>query len=130
MATSLISWEQVVRACPKETAAVAALLHKYDIGLNDFFRGIIGDKDWHDVVDLRDCHMDITEMDEAKLEDSIINDLQAHWDALTASFEAATEKEGLCYRVSEIVFENENEHNETPLLAVELAPVSRGDSPN
>src|SRR5262249_23543006 len=120
MATSLISWEQVVRVCPKETAAISELLHKYDIGLNDFFRGIIGYKDWHDVVDLRDCHMDITEMEEAKLEDSIINDLQAHWDALTASFEAATEKEGLCNRIAGIIFENEYEYNEKALFDIEL----------
>jgi hypothetical protein len=120
MATSLISWEQVVRVCPKETTAVTALLHKYDIGLNDFFRGIIGHKDWHDVVDLRDCHMDITEMAEAKLEDSIINNLQAHWDALTASFQTATEKEGLCNRITGIIFENEYEYNEKALFDIEL----------
>ena len=120
MATSLIGWEQIVHICPKEGATISELLDKYDIRLNDFFRGIIDEMDWHDVVDLRDCHIDVTEMEEAKLEDAIINKLQANWHALTASFETATEKEGLCNRITGIIFENEYEYNEKALFNIEL----------
>src|SRR5262249_53414466 len=120
-ATSLISWEQIAHICPKESAAISELLDMYDIRLNDFFRGVIEDMDWHDVVNLRDCHIDVTEMEEAKLEDAIINQLRAHWDALTASFEVATEKEGLCNRITGIIFEeNEYENNEKALFDIEL----------
>lgn len=122
MAPCRMTWEELSEDCPEETAAIKSLLDEYDIELNRFLRALIDDEDWHDVVDIRDLHLRIGEVEEARLEDSVIQQLEDAWRQLTTSFRNKTESEGLCYYISEIVFENEFDYNDQAFFEVELAP--------
>jgi len=115
-------WEEILLTCPKEWAAIRYVLDEYGIELDAFLGGLAGGKDWHEVVDIRDCHLEIGELEEAKLEDSIIDRLRNGWDTLAAWFERETESEGLCRRINGINHLVDEYGRETFEIEVELAP--------
>jgi IrrE N-terminal-like domain len=55
---------------------------------------LAGQRDWHEVVDLRDCHLVIGEQQEARLEDAIIERLQAGWKSRVSASELTTSVTG------------------------------------
>ncbi len=118
-----ITWEKIASICPKETAAIIHLLHKeWDINFPHFLRGICGHMDWHDVIDIRGYGEPVSEIEEAKLEESLIKQLQELWESLMASFEQATESEGLCYSIVAFHFEDEDSFKSPAVFEIERAP--------
>jgi hypothetical protein len=97
---------------------------EWDIDLKDFLHGVAGEMDWHEVVDIRGYHEPITEIEEAKLEQSLIEQLEELWERLTFAFEQATEADGLCKRIIEVGFieSRYGSFADKPYFEIELAP--------
>jgi hypothetical protein len=96
---------------------------EWDINIKNFLRGVAGEMDWHDVVDIRGYDEPISEIEEAKLEESLIEQLNELWERLAFAFEQATEANGLCKRITEVGFtEGPTRFFDEPYFEIELAP--------
>jgi hypothetical protein len=101
MLTPMIDWRGICTICPKETERIHSILSEYDIEVVALIQAVAGQREWHDVVDLHDCHLEIGEHEEASQEDAIIERLQEAWESLASAFELATAVEGSGLRLSE-----------------------------
>jgi hypothetical protein len=118
-----LTWEELEEICPKECGKIASFLDKWGgIELNRYLRGAAGRLDWCKVVDIRDCHLPITEEEEAQLEKQLIEQCQILWETLKAAYEEATTDGPLCCRI--VFKEDEFGIDETPHLLTEMAPAT------
>ena len=121
MESAVITWDRIAEVCPNEVAAINEILDEYDIRFSAFAQGVAGEADWHDVVDIRDFHLEISELDEAKLEDKLIADLDAAWTSLVEAFRKATYVDGVALEISEdkISFVEHNSGDDEVLFHVD-----------
>lgn len=126
-----ITWDDLAKTCPREVAAIMQLIQgEWDISISEFLQGVSGDMEWEEVVDIRDYDEPISEIEEAKLEQSLIEELQELWERLAFAFEQATEADGLCKRITDIGFKEHgfNRRFYKPYFEIELAPALQSAS--
>ena len=90
MANETLTWKELEETCPKETTAIAEFRDEWDIDLNQYLHGIVGDVEWCDVIDICDLRLKISENEEVWREKQLIEECQTLWDALLPAYEEAT----------------------------------------